>query len=69
MYEKIIELNRLLYEFNLSDQDGGTDNISKFGVKNYSIIADIRNKVVKIMAKDYLDMPEVKSFFKSKIKE
>lgn len=69
LYEKIIELNRLLYEFDLSDQNDKTDNVSKFGVENYSKIADIRDKMIKIMAKDYLDMPKVESFFKSKIKE
>lgn len=69
LYEKIIELNRLLYEFDLSDQNGKINNVSKFGVENYSKIADIRDKMIKIMAKDFLDMPEVERFFKSKIKE
>ncbi len=69
LYEKIIELNRLLYEFDFSGQNGETDNISKFGIKNYSRVADIRDKMIRIMAKDYLNMPEVESFFKSKIME
>ncbi|MDT7828619.1 hypothetical protein RQM65_08080 [Pricia sp. S334] len=68
LYKKIIDLNRLLYDFDLSEENSETYNISKFGVKNYSKIAEIRDEMIKIMAEDYKDMPEVKSFFKSKIK-
>lgn len=69
LYKKIIDLNRLLYEFDLTLQKDETYNISNFGVKNYLKIADIRDEIIKIMAKDYLDMPKVESFFKSKINE
>jgi|GEM_PF-6478426 len=69
LYKKIIDLNRLLYEFDLSDQNVDLDNISRFGVKNYTKIADIRDEMIKIMAINYLDMPKVESFFKSKINE
>jgi hypothetical protein len=69
LYKKIIDLNRLLYEFDLSDQNVDLDNISRFGVKNYTKIADIRDEMIKILAIDYLDMPKVESFFKSKINE
>tara|TARA_R110002050_G_scaffold167946_1_gene299005 strand:- start:532 stop:1038 length:507 start_codon:yes stop_codon:yes gene_type:complete len=68
LYAKIVELNRLLYELDPSDKNGKTDNISNFGVSNYSKIADIRDNMIKLIAKDYLSMPKVESFFKSKIK-
>lgn len=64
LYKKIIDLNRLLYEFEFTDK-----NTCKFGVKNYSKIASIRDKMIKIMAQDYLDMPKVEKFFKNKIRE
>lgn len=69
LYKKIIELNRLLYEFDLADQREETDNISKFGIKNYSRITSIRDEIIKIMAKDYINMPKVEKFFKSKANE
>lgn len=65
LYKKIIKLNRVLIEFDSLE----TNDISNFGVKNYSKIADIRDVIIKIIAEDYLNMPKVKSFFKSKIKE
>ena len=69
LYKKIIELNRILYEFDLNDKSDQTKNISNFGTEHYSKIAEIRDKMIKIMAEDYLNMPEVESFFKNKIKE
>lgn len=66
LYEKIIKLNRLLYECAPSDQKVEAKNISEFGIKNYSTIADLRDKMEEIMAEDYLKMPKVKRFFKSK---
>jgi hypothetical protein len=67
--KKITELNRLLYQFDLSSQNGKAKNISQFGINNYLQIAEIRDEIIKIMAKDYLDMPKVESFFKKKINE
>lgn len=69
LYKKIIELNRLLYGFDESDKNKQTKNISNFGIKNYSEIADIRDEMIKIMAEDYLNMPKVAKFFKGKIKD
>lgn len=69
LYKKIIELNRLLYGFDELDKNKQTENISNFGIKNYSEIADIRDEMIKIMAEDYLNMPKVAKFFKGKIKD
>lgn len=69
LFKKLIELNRLLYELGSSNETLSISEISKFGVENYNKIADIRDEMLKIMAKDYLGMPKVEEFFKRKINE
>lgn len=67
LYKKVIELNRLLYEFEFSYLNKENDSFCIFGIEKYTKIAEIRDEMLKIMAQDYLDMPKVKSFFKNKI--
>jgi hypothetical protein len=69
LYKNLIALNRLLHEFDIPIENVKSTDISNFGVENYSKIADLRDEIIKIMAKDYLEMPKVESFFKSKMKE
>lgn len=67
LHKNIIELNRLLYKLNCQNID--SKSISEFGILNYAEIANIRDEMIKIIAKDYLNMPNVEAFFKSKINE
>jgi hypothetical protein len=66
VFNKIIELNRLFYECNSLETD---QDVNNFGVKHYNEIAIIRDNILKLTTKDYLQMPDVKRFFKSKIEE
>ncbi len=66
IFKKILELNRMFSECN-SAMNG--QEVGNFGVKYYSEIAHNRDEILKLMTKDYLNMSDVKGFYKSKITE
>jgi hypothetical protein len=66
IFNKLVELNRLFFECNSAKADEGINN---FGVKNYKKIGLLRDNILEYMKRDYLKMPKVRSFFKSKIGE
>ena len=66
IFAKIIELNRLFYTCNSLRNNV---EVNSFGVKYYQDIAEIRDVILKFTSKDYLQMPNVKGFLKTKIAE
>ncbi|MBU2975076.1 hypothetical protein [Zobellia sp. B3R18] len=69
LYGKIVELNRLLCGADFIEENFELTDLTEFGIDNYLKIADIRDGMLRIIPRDYLDMPKVESFFKSKIAE
>lgn len=59
----LIALNRLIYSAEEISDTG------KYGVEKYKEIQAIRDRMLIILQEDYLNMPKVKRFYKSKLKE
>lgn len=63
LYVQLIALNRLIY---CAKEKSDTE---KYGVEKYKEIQAIRDRMLIILQEDYLNMPKVKRFYKSKLKE